>query len=188
MTLSILICSLVSRQEKLTKLLDELWRQVGDSDEVEILTNIDDKVKTTGRKRQELLVAATGEYIIFIDDDDWVEPYYIFELLKAAKSGADCFAINGWMTTNGHNKIVWRLSKDNPNVTIKESGKQVYLRTTNHITAVKRELALQAGFPDKSNAEDKHYSEKVKLLLKTEYKIDPPMYHYRYETFNKEYL
>lgn len=191
MTISILICSLESRNAQLNDLLQELRRQCIECNatDVEVLTNVDNKQKSTGKKRNELLHEATGKYIIFIDDDDWIEPCYISELLIAANSDADCFAINGWMTTNGSNRIDWRLSKNYENRTIKENGHTpVYLRTTNHITAVKRELALQIGFPDKSNAEDKYYSDRVSKLCKTEYQIIPMMYHYRFLTGNKEYL
>lgn len=185
MTISILICSLESRNAQLNDLLRELQRQCAElhAKDIEVLTNVDNKQKSTGRKRQELIEAAAGKYIIFIDDDDWIEPCYIKEILQAAASDADCFAINGWITTNGTNKIEWRLSKDYENRTIKENGhKTVYLRKTNHITAVKREIALQVGFPDKSNAEDKWYSDRVAPLCKTEFQILPLMYHYRFNT------
>lgn len=187
MTLSILICSLESRKHLYDNLHAELMWQRNYNLEVEILAFIDNKQFSTGYKRQALINEATGKYIIFIDDDDWVEPYYIEELLKAAESDADCFAINGWITTNDRNKMKWFLSKDNQNETKFKNGVPYYKRKTNHITAVKRELALQAGFPNKSNAEDKFYSDRVAPLCKTEYKIDKPMYHYRFSTLNKEY-
>lgn len=183
MTLSILICSLQSRASQLELLINELLKQRNGNELVEILTNIDNKEKSTGLKRQELLEQATGKYIIFIDDDDWPEPCYISELLKAAESDADCFAMNGYITTNGGNRINWALSKDYTN-----HGTSFYYRKTNHITGVKREIALKVGFPDKSNAEDKWYSDLVAPLCKTEYKILPCMYHYRFSTHNKEYL
>ena len=187
MTLSILICSLESRAGQLKELTDELLRQNAYSEDVEVLVFVDNKQYTTGHKRNELLKSATGKYIIFIDDDDWIEPYYIEELLKAAESDADCFAINGWITTNGRNKMQWFLSKDNQNETKFKNGTPYYKRKTNHITAVKREIALKAGFPDKSNAEDKFYSDRVAPLCKTEYKIEKPMYFYKFITTNKEY-
>lgn len=187
MTLSILICSLENRSVLLNELLDSLKSQIGNNKHVEILTSIDSKQSTTGFKRNALLHQAKGDYIVFIDDDDCVADYYIKEMLKGCESGLDCIAINGNMTTNGSNSIDWRLSKDYQNVTIKENGKDVYLRKTNHITAVKRSIAIKVGFPNKSNAEDKAYSDGINHLLKTEYKIEKPMYTYRYSTFNKEY-
>lgn len=204
MILSILIPSLINRSESLMFLKSNLVSQLGvfnycvcehDSytllnyynNNVEILVDIDNKQVTTGEKRNRLLKSAKGKYIAFIDDDDEVPNCYIEQMLIAADSDTDCFAINGKMTTDGKNEIKWRLSKDYDNVTIKENGVDIYLRKTNHITAVKRELALMAMFPDKSNAEDKAYSDSLNKYLKTEYKIELPMYHYKFSTKNKEY-
>lgn len=183
MKLSILIRSLESRKDKLTELLNHLQKQA--TNEVEILVEVDNKQMTSGAKANKLLSRATGKYVVFIDDDDWVADYYIAEMLKACDSDADCFAINGFYSINGGHQIKWRLSKDNEDRDVYENGELIYLRHTNHITAVKREIALADGFPDKSNAEDKWYSERLKL--ETEYKIEPPMYWYRYLTHNKEY-
>jgi glycosyltransferase involved in cell wall biosynthesis len=187
MILSILICSLHSRSESLKLLLEHLHNQIEDSDLVEILTDVDNKEKSTGKKRNDLVNRAKGQYIVFIDDDDWVNDYYVQRMLLACMSGCDCVAINGKMTTDGGKEIAWRLSKDYENITVKENSKDVYLRKTNHITAVKRELALKAPFPNKSNAEDKSYSDAVNQFLKTEHRISLPMYHYRFSTKNKEY-
>lgn len=187
--LSICIVSLEWRRPVLQTLLDELnaqnrWRRP--INKVEILPPfIDSKEHTTGHKRQVMLEQATGAYVVSIDDDDSVPEYYIEEMVNACRSGADCIGITGSMTTDGLNPIEWRLSKDYDNITIQENGKSVYLRRTNHITAVKRENALAAGFNDISNGEDKYYSERLQLL--TEVKIKKPMYHYRFSTQNKEY-
>lgn len=184
MTLSILICSLQSRNPQLVQLLHHLNKQI-EGKPVEILTNVDNRQKTTGKKRQELLQQAQGRYVIFIDDDDTVPDYYIDEMLIACASDCDCVAINGVMTTNGQHETKWFISKDHQNKDVREGNKMVYYRRTNHITAVKREIALRAGFPDKSNAEDKYYSDR--LVLRTEFKIEKPMYTYRFSTVNKSY-
>lgn len=184
MKLSILICSLESRREVLEYLLTHLESQ-RKGREVEILINSDNGQKSTGKKRQELLRRSTGDYVVFIDDDDWVYDYYIDEMIKACDSGADCFAINGIMTTDFHHETKWLISKDYQNVDRVEGNKTVYYRHTNHITGVKRSIALQAGFPDKSNAEDKFYSDR--LVLRSEFKIERPMYWYRFSTVNKSY-
>lgn len=184
MTLSILICSLSSRYHLLVELLRTLNAQT-EGKPVEILTNVDNRQKTTGQKRQELLQQSQGRYVVFIDDDDTVPDYYVDEMLKACASDCDCIAINGIMTTNGAHETKWFISKDYQNKDVREGNKTVYYRRTNHITAVKREIALRAGFPDKSNAEDKHYSDR--LVLKTEFRIEKPMYVYRFSTVNKQY-
>lgn len=204
MKISILIPTIPSRESSLNNLLKILLPQMStftsskDYDnnitilkyhnfDVEIIVCSDEKKITTGEKRNCLLKIAKGKYVIYIDDDDEVPNYYINELKKACDLDSDCFAINGKMTTDGQKEIKWRLSKDYDNITIKENGVDVYLRKTNHITGVKRELALLAPFPNKSNAEDKGYSDALNPFLKTEYKIELPMYHYKFSTKNKEY-
>lgn len=186
--LSILICSLHSRAGLLAKLVAHLNRQIINPAQVEIDWHIDAKQITTGAKRQLLLSRANGTYIVFIDDDDWVPSYYVNEMLIACHSNADCFAINGTMTTDGANEVKWKLSKDYSNEDKTENGVKILYRKTNHITGVKRKLALLAGFPDKSNAEDKHYSDRLVPHLKTEFTISKPMYQYQFSSKNKEYV
>ena len=200
MKLSILIPVIPQHELAFVWLRGHLQNQLVDG--VEILSEHGPAFKdggvSTGRKRQSLLERSAGDYIVFIDADDSVPEYYVSEMLAACASGADCFAINGVMTTDGRDEIKWRISKDyiNPGVIhpatkrivqddYRENGKHVYLRRTNHITGVKKEIALAAGFPDKSNAEDKYYSDR--LILNTEYKIERPMYEYRFTTKNKSY-
>lgn len=189
MTLSILICILPNRPERLQafrELMDVLRPQVEKyADRVELRLHDAGPAMPTGQKRQELLIQSHGDYVVYIDDDDMVPAYYVEEMLKAIDQGPDCVGINGTMTTDGQHETVWRLSKDYANLDKVENGRTVYYRHTNHITAVRRDIALRAGFPDKSNAEDKHYSDR--LILRTEVKIDPPMYWYRFSKKNKTY-
>lgn len=203
--LSILICSLENRKNSLAALLLSLMRQLPEIitsetethnnctvyyyvfSEVEIIVVQDNKQNSTGAKRNIALERASGLYVVFIDDDDEVYKCYVSEILKGVERGCDCMATNGIMTTDGKDEIKWKLSKDYPNQTIREHGKQIYIRTTNHISPVRRELALKAMFPDISNAEDKAYSDRLNQYLLTEYVIEPRMYHYKFSTKNKEY-
>lgn len=153
--------------------------------DVEVLIEIDNKQITSGAKANKLLSRAGGKYIVFIDDDDWVADYYVGEMLKACESDCDCFGMNGFYSIDGGGDIKWILSKDNTDIDTIENGSPLLLRKTNHITGVKRSIAIVNGFPDKSNAEDKGYTQG--LVLNTEYKIVPPMYWYRYSSINKEY-
>lgn len=185
--LSILICHVpVPQREELFRELLAVIQPQMPGHPVELRVNADTGI-TTGAKRNDLLQRSQGGYVIFVDDDDIVPGYYVSEMLAGIESGADCMAINGIMTTDGRNETAWRISKDYENKTIQENGKPVMLRKTNHITAVRREIALKAGFPNKSNAEDKYYSDRVAPLCKTEFKIEKPMYWYRYSTKNKLY-
>lgn len=187
---SILIPSLENRRAALHTLLHELSKQtVGFEEKVEVITLIDNKEITTGAKRNELLKKATGKYIAFIDDDDRIYSRYVREILAACETDCDCVSISGLMTTNGSKPIRWQISKDFKDETVKKFNKPYYLRHTNHLAPVKREIALKCGFPDKSNAEDSEYSKRLREsgLLRVEVKIEPLLYHYRFITTNKEY-
>lgn len=188
--LSILICTLDDRLNEYMKLILELVEQIKNKiGVVEVLVESDNGEISTGAKRNLLLQRARGKYVCWVDDDDEISPYYVEEILKGAEMDCDCMGILGYMTTNGADEIGWELSKDFENDTITRNGKRFYIRKTNHIAPVKRELALLTMFPDISNGEDKDYSDRLNPLLKTEYKITmPDMYHYKYITRQKEYL
>jgi glycosyltransferase involved in cell wall biosynthesis len=192
MKLSILICSLEKRQEQLAELLAELNLQITScdaSDIVEVMTEVDSKQITTGAKRNNLLNKASGKYICFIDDDDHIYPNYIKLILEATESDADCIATTGIYSINGGHPVKWRLSKDfiDEDKFDSQINEIVYFRRANHLTPVKRELALQAMFPDQSNAEDKEYSSRLNPFLQSEVEIKELIYHYDYKNYDKEY-
>ena len=192
MKLSILICSLEKRHAQLQSLLEEIKTQILLCDAsaiVEVITEVDSKQITTGAKRNNLLNKAQGKYICFIDDDDHIYPNYIKLILEAIESDADCIATTGIYSINGGHPVKWRLSKDFIDEDRMDSniGEIVFFRRANHLTPVKRELALQAMFPDQSNAEDKEYSFRLNPFLKTEVQIKELIYHYDYKSYDKEY-
>ncbi len=203
--LSILIPSILSRVKSREPLIENLISQIGlisststdmgdydiirhNGESVEIIILTDNKKLTTGNKRNLLVCLASGDYICFIDDDDWVDSEYTRLILDAIEKNKDTIGIRGFITTNNDNRIDWELSKDFENRTVKRNGKTFYERKTNHLSPVKRVLAILSEFPSKSNAEDKYYSENLNQFLKSETKIEKPIYHYRYSTKNKEYV
>lgn len=171
MTLSILIATIPKRADMLASLLASLRLH----SEVEIITEDCDCV--IGSKRNKLLSRATGEYIVFIDDDDEVSPDYIALILEACKSGSDCIGISGTITTNGREETQWHISKE---YGAWKTVDGVHLRTPNHISPVRRELALLAGFPPIKFREDYEYSMKLLPLLRTETIVHGNIYHYKY--------
>ena len=86
MILSILIPSINERAGMLAGLLRKLEEQINlcqAKDKVEIRVSIDNKEKSTGKKRNELLNEALGEWVVFADDDDELADCYVEEILKA---------------------------------------------------------------------------------------------------------
>jgi hypothetical protein len=172
--LSILIATMPVRAPKFNNLMQALYRQK--TPEVEILYDIS-MMYNIGVKRNALLQSAIGEYVVFIDDDDLVAPDYVEKILKAIKSGPDCIGMSGIITTNGKDKRTWHISKDFGSW-YEHLG--IYYRTPNHISPVRRELALKVGFPPIEFGEDHQYSMWLLPLLKTEVKIEGELYYYRY--------
>lgn len=181
MKLSILIPTLPERYPMLAVLLEHLGKQAEKyPNQVEIL--IDDRGReiTTGQKRNDLLQKAKGLYVVFVDDDDWVMDYYIEEIMKAIATEPDVLSIKGYMTTNGTNRVDWKiyLGADY----IARDG--IYHRFPNHITPMKTSAAKQVLFPKVSYGEDYAWACALRDsgLLKTEVAIDKEMYHYKFMT------
>lgn len=179
--LSILIPTMPSRLKCFSELISELNRQIIDCNAaftVEIITD-DSMEYNIGVKRNKLLDLANGTYIAFCDDDDRVHSNYVNLILEAIKSDADCIAFNGVMSTNKTNYQQWFISKEYGRWFTENN---IHYRTPNHISPVKRNLALLAGFPPISFGEDFGYSERLYPLLKTETVINEPLYFYDYIT------
>jgi len=185
MILSILICTLPERKE----MFEDLIKKIAEQEILEYAGLVEVCVHnggrneyTTGEKRNELLSYAKGKYCVFVDDDDEVPPYYIEELFKASHSDADCLAINGTMTTNGVNEKQWFIGLGNPYIADYSTGKEIYLRPPNHITPMKTEIARHVGFKGITIGEDYDFCMRLKEsgLLKTQYVIEKPMYHYKF--------
>jgi glycosyltransferase involved in cell wall biosynthesis len=184
MILSILICTLYKRFGMLGRLLGNLEYQIADLgviNQVEVLVNADGGDKKIGTKRNELLRQAKGRMICFVDDDDLVSNDYVSEILRAAKNDPDAIGMNGTIDYNGSVKK-WFISKDLDYCTRKDGqGNEYFDRFTNHLAPVRRDIALQIGFPEISFAEDYDYAKRLhdSGLIKTETIIDKPLYHYR---------
>lgn len=174
-TLSILICSLTQRFKTLKELTEELKKQK--TDRVEILIEIDGGQITTGAKRNLLLERAKGDYVAFVDDDDMVSDDYVSKILKAIETCPDCCGMEGIITFQKRQER--RLFVHSIQHKEWYEMDKVYYRCPNHLSPVKRELALQTGFPDKTIGEDRDYSMRLLPLLKTEVYIDGPIYFYK---------
>lgn len=168
----------------LKTLLSNLYSQIKNDAEVEILTFPDDGEITTGNKRNKLIEQATGKYVVFQDDDDEIMPNYIDLVLEAAKSDPDVICFKGFMTINGINRKDFYFDIDNPYTAAEFEGQQVYLRYPNHLCPIRTTIAKSVRFPNKTLGEDYEWATEIheKKLLKTQYKIDEFIYHYCYNS------
>jgi len=171
--LSILICALEKRKQLLENLVKCLKLQGNEN--VEILADIDNGERSVGTKRNNLLYNASGEYVCFIDDDDYISPFYTSNILKAIETGVDCIGLCGIIVQPRREPKLFIHS-----LKYKEWSEDdnAYYRCPNHLNPVKREIAIKVGFPDISYHEDMDYSVRLRPELKTETYIIDPLYFY----------
>lgn len=172
-TLSILVCSIPERAQLVNNLKRILSYQ--SPKQVEMLICMDNKENTIGKKRNDLLASARGEYVCYLDDDDMISPYYVSSILTATESKPDCVGIKGIIVSNQVEPRIFIHSNE-----YKEwfEKNKIYYRCPNHLNPVRREIALKVGFPNVNSGEDRAYSYGIKQYLETETMIDEPIYYY----------
>lgn len=183
--LSILICTVVGREEKFDKLYNELFLQ--SNNEVEILFEKDNKQISVGAKRQKLLERATGKFIVFIDDDDWISENYIKNILNVINSEYNLDCIGFKIECKG-TKGVTAAASNKYSVWADNYDGYDYVRTIYHKNPVRRTHAALVGFKDMRFGEDHDYSVRLKAsgFLQNEIFIDEVMYYYNFTYENPE--
>jgi glycosyltransferase involved in cell wall biosynthesis len=175
-TWDILIPTIPHRHDRLCELLAELDRQWQPGLTVRVLRdNLERANRASHGKRQDLVQAARGEYVCFIDDDDWVAPDYIARIMTALGEHPDYVGFQVLFTEDGqqhylddHSLRHGRFGQD---------GNRL-LRDISHINPMLRELALLVEWSDQT---DEEWVDAVRATgrVKTEVYISAEMYHYR---------
>lgn len=179
-TLSILICSVDTeeRQNELKKLINELHRQISKNyaeEIIEIIVDTDNMIKSVGQKRNDLIEKARGEFICFIDDDDFISENYLSTILYHLNSGIDILLIAIEHIENGVNKpkIIPSLYIDNLN-----TGEAVFKTNHFHLCPHKKSIARNVLFEWVNFAEDMLYSQKMVKHINNYFLISEPIYIY----------
>lgn len=179
MKLSILTPSIPSRADRLAKLCDAISEQIGDLP-VEHLVLIDNKRRTIGEKRDNLLRIANGEYIAFVDDDDAILTGYVRELLYSIENRPDVITFEQNAYFDGVKfRVDFRHGQPNnellPDV--------LNTRAAWHVCAWKRSIALRSRFPWIQYGEDWAWAEPLNALELKEEHISKVLheYHFRAE-------
>lgn len=180
--LSLLICTIEGRENYLERLKARLKPQL--TPEIEILVAKDNKELPIGKKRNDMLANASGEYVAFIDDDDWVSENYVEKILKATDSKPDVVGFNSIITFNGKTPRRVEITMKHKNWshkvgTINGTSQPItYYRCPNHLTPVKKSIALKILFPELNDQEDKFYSLAIPSFAETEVYINDYLYFY----------
>lgn len=184
--LSILLPTIIGREAQYQKLYNKLKNQLADEgiwNEVEIVTECDDRTMSIGCKRQKLLERSYGKFVVYIDDDDDIPDDYCITLWKIIKDNPDIDCIGFLQKCIFDNLLIRHSSLSNK---WGDWGERVggfdYIRTPFFPTPILRDHVIKIGYADMRYAEDYDFSMRLKKanLIKNEYFIEKIMYIYQY--------
>jgi glycosyltransferase involved in cell wall biosynthesis len=183
MILSILISSLFSRQTRCRSLAEFIDNQIEDlmlNDDIEVLIFPDNKEWKVGEKRNLLLEKSIGDYICFVDDDDWVSDDYIKLIVEGIKNNdVDCIGFKGMY--NADNRDIKEFIHSIKYNKYYEDA-NYYYRPPNHLNPIKRDIAIKYKFPTINFGEDTDWAMQIcnSGELKKEHYIDKVLYYYNF--------
>lgn len=187
--LSILVCSVHTRRNTFLpgslKMIYDQYEALSETDQksVEIIYLIDNKTLMLGTKRNYLVDMAQGQYVVFVDDDDQVEPDYIKAILDQTIMDTDCIVFDAAVSLNGAppKKCLYSM-----HYTQDANHADHYQRIPNHICAIKKDIVQKVDFPQIAYGEDSGFSKEVLKYLQSESRIDRVLYHYNYNSETTE--
>jgi hypothetical protein len=176
--LSILICSIddYERNINLSNLINELNNQISKNyaeNLVEILVEKDDGLISVGEKRNILISKAKGEYICFIDDDDFVYKNYLDLILQKLDKDIVMIRITHYIDGIKSKSIQTSLYIDHL-----ETNDFLFRANHFHLCPIKRDIANWVKFPQISFSEDLDYSNRLTPLIQSYNSIEEDIYIY----------
>lgn len=193
--LSILVSTIPRRMNTFyPALMSKLLYQIGGRTDVELLGLFDNKKRSVGHKRNELLKMAQGEFLVFIDDDDDISNDFLESILENlyAHPEADCVVFDCITTINGNTKeqtySKYSIAYDyhqveaigpnplNPAYTIKYQwrGKPA------HTMVWKSSIAKSHLYINQNYGEDVDWVKRACVDIKNEIRIDKVLYFYNF--------
>ena len=170
MRLSILIPTLPQRKKMFNILYKNLMSQIDyvhtthpSLGQIEILFDSSKKFLkgglSVGAKRDALKCRATGDYLVFVDDDDIVAPNYLESVLRLSESNPDIITFRSLYKSSTY----WGIVDMNLNHSENEqmNDNTIVKRQPFHVCPIRTSIAQQHSFPDINNAEDWGWMVKV---------------------------
>jgi hypothetical protein len=197
--LSILIPALVERASKLP---EELGRQISaQSAPVELLVLTDNRKRSIGSKRNALMDLAQGRFLTHLDDDDWIAPTYIEDIVHEIRASdvvtdyakpdsltndTDVIVFNQEATWNGQNPFVVRCGVEFENEEVHKDPNNLAWQDIHrkpwHWNVWRTTLARCAQFADNCIDEDWFWLRQVIPEIRKQRRIDKVLHYYRYDS------
>jgi len=177
-------------------LLNKLMPQIGYRPDIEVLGLFDNKKRSVGQKRNELLQLAQGEYLTFIDDDDDIAPDYVSSVIRTLYTNptADCVVFDCITTINGdkNNQTYSKYSINYEYIQVPEPGPNPIDSTGRiafqwrgkpaHTMIYKSEIAKKHIYINQNYGEDVDWVKRACLEIKNEVRIDKVLYYYNFNS------
>jgi|TARA_B100002019_G_C21273989_1_gene604075 glycosyltransferase involved in cell wall biosynthesis len=184
MKLSILIPSVPSRRKFfLDRLLDDLEKQIGDRKDIEILVLYDNKTRSLGQKRSDLLNLAKGQFTVFIDDDDRISEDYISSIMEEIEKdpAVDCIVYDTICTMDGGIPIHCKYGIE-LNYNHNSTGNGYWTGKPAHTMVYSSRISKKHAFIDANYGEDMQWVSRAVSDLKTQARIDKILYYYDFNS------
>lgn len=162
------------REAQLELLSQELRRQIGGAP-VEHL--VDPGPEVYGFKMRRTTERAGGEYVCWMDDDDWPMPGYVEKILAALERGPDVVTFGSH--TPPH-RPAWLRANVEDNCREERGGT---VKTANHYCAWKRDIALAAPWLPRNYGAEYAWYTALSLGFPDLYEVHVPelLHEYRYD-------
>jgi glycosyltransferase involved in cell wall biosynthesis len=177
--LTILVPTVPSRIELFyVKLMKELLRQIEPyKNDIELISFFDNKKRSIGKKRQEMVNLSQGEYIVFIDDDDGISEDYVSQIMTKLYENpdADCVVFDTLFRSNGEIDKLCKYGIEFEYGFINDSewrGKPA------HTMVYSSKIVKNHQYTDMGGGEDINWVKRAYLDIKNQVRIDKVLYFY----------
>lgn len=177
--LSILVPTVPSRYNNFfIRLITNLLEQIKPYNDIELLGYFDNKKRTVGSKRDDMLSLAKGEYLVFIDDDDRISDDYVKEIMNALYNNpnTDCLVFDCICRVNGgHNKLCkYGVEFEYGDIL----GGAEWRGKPAHTMVYKSSIAKKHNFNDMIRGEDYDWVLRACKDIKVQTRLDKILYYY----------
>jgi hypothetical protein len=163
------------------KIMKQLIAQTKQRGDVEVIALFDNKMRTIGQKRQEMVDISQGEYIIFIDDDDRITDDFVEEIMNALYKHpeCDCVVYHAMYSANGQPAYICKFGIEYQNGIInKGEPNQSWAGKPTHTMVYKASIVKKHKFRHFNCGEDGDWTKRAYLDIKNQIKIDKVLYFY----------
>lgn len=185
--LTICIPSLPSRMDKLIKLYTKLNQQSFDyGKKVEIISLLDNKNMSVGKKRKNLFNIASGLYVCQIDDDDDVVDDFISTLIPIIENNKKEEVISYDQDCSIDGRKLKVVSSIHFPTTDSFTYSDIMYRYPWHWCCWRNDIAKLGNFYDCNGIEDSIFPNSLKNKVSNEIKLNKIMCYYNFDTDKTE--